>query len=117
MSIEFDTRRHDREQADAEAIYERWAKRVIEDAAEDLSYGSEVKVGGERLYPFTFVQQILDEGELGAETIAAFLGGEDARADALDTLRKTVKEYAKNWLEDKGADCVMQECREIEDDR
>ena len=115
-------RQHESSEARAEAIYEAYAERVIEDLVDDVRRG-------EVLWPplgppwsaYDFLTSMLEDGDIDAGDIAALLlrstgdkTRESVKAILLNELERRIREWCKDTT--RGQDLVMERCREWDRD-
>lgn len=124
-SVESDLRQHESTEARAEAIYDAYASRVIEELVDDVICMRGIKYAGSTYTAVDFINNGLGTGSHGVEyfvasdEVAVLLGpNNDARQAVEKRLNAELAQRVRIWLEDSviGQDIVMERCREWNED-
>lgn len=126
-TVEHDLRQHSASEARAEALYDAYAKGVIDYAVERIMAGETVKIFGKPYAAQDFIRDGLGADD-GHEGVECFMDCEDAAnlvcgsmvrlEETRERLAARLERRIRNWLDwsRPAQEWVMEKCREAQED-
>lgn len=114
MSVEHDTKVNDSRNASNDELWDAHADKIIADIADDVSYCHTVKIQGKTLVPHDFLELLWDQGRIDYDDLAAYLVGSESMDETQSKIRKLVAEEVTDYLNNDGAEYVMDEILEMD---